>query len=109
MGFPKQEYWSGWLFPFPGDLDDPGIKPISPALQADSLPLSQWGSHCKNPESSVNTCGQNLSADDQVMGTPSSRTSCDRIAALSGSFTTSHSIQSFDHLTFHPYLISITF
>ena len=37
MGFPKQEYWSGWLFPFPGDLDDPGIKPISPALQADSL------------------------------------------------------------------------
>ena len=25
-------------FPFPGDLPDPGIKPGSPALQADSLP-----------------------------------------------------------------------
>ena len=28
----------GKLFPSPGDLPDPGIKPRSPALQADSLP-----------------------------------------------------------------------
>ena len=26
------------------DLPDPGIEPRSPALQADSLPLRQWGS-----------------------------------------------------------------
>ena len=32
MGFPRQEYWSGFLFPSPGDLPDPGIKPSSPAL-----------------------------------------------------------------------------
>ena len=32
MGFPKQEYWSGLPFPFPGDLPDPGIKPGSLAL-----------------------------------------------------------------------------
>ena len=35
MGFSKQEYWSGLLFPPPGDLPDPGIKPmfpVSPAL-----------------------------------------------------------------------------
>ena len=38
MGFPRQEYWSGFPFPFPGDLPDPGIEPRSPALQADSLP-----------------------------------------------------------------------
>jgi len=25
-------------FPFPGDLPNPGIKPTSPAWQADSLP-----------------------------------------------------------------------
>ena len=37
MGFSKQEYWSGLPFPFPGDLSDPGIKPGSPALQADAL------------------------------------------------------------------------
>ena len=38
MGFPRQEYWSGLPFPPPGDLPDPGIKPESPALQADDLP-----------------------------------------------------------------------
>ena len=26
MGFPMQEYWSGLLFPSPGDLPDPGIE-----------------------------------------------------------------------------------
>ena len=37
MGFSRQEYWSGLPFPPPGKLPDPGIKPRSPALQADSL------------------------------------------------------------------------
>ena len=37
MVFSKQEYWSGLSFPSPGDLPDPGIKPGSPALQADSV------------------------------------------------------------------------
>ena len=36
-GFSRPEYWSGLPFPSPGDLPDPGIKPGSPALQADSL------------------------------------------------------------------------
>ena len=31
MGFPRQEYWSGLLFPSLGDLPDSGIKPASPA------------------------------------------------------------------------------
>ena len=37
MEFSRQEYWSGKPFPSPGDLPEPGIKPGSPALQADSL------------------------------------------------------------------------
>ena len=37
MGFFSQEYWSGLPFPSPGDLPHPGIKLMSPALQADSL------------------------------------------------------------------------
>ena len=46
-GFPRQEYWSGLPFPSPGDLPDPGIKSMSPALQANSLPLShQRSSWC---------------------------------------------------------------
>ena len=32
-----QGYWSGLPFPSPGDLPNPGIKPRSPALQADDL------------------------------------------------------------------------
>ena len=32
MGFPRQEYWSGYSFPPPGDLLDPEIEPESPAL-----------------------------------------------------------------------------
>ena len=50
MGFPRKEYWSGLPFPFPGDLPDPGIEPMAPALQADFffffffLPLSYQGS-----------------------------------------------------------------
>ena len=32
MGFSRQEYWGGLLFPSPGDLPDPGIKSGSPTL-----------------------------------------------------------------------------
>ena len=32
MGFSRQEFWSGLLFPSPGDLPDSGIEPRSPAL-----------------------------------------------------------------------------
>ena len=37
MRFSRQEHWSGLPFPSPGDLPDQWIKPMSPALQADSL------------------------------------------------------------------------
>ena len=37
MGFSKQEYWSGLPFASLEDLSDPGIKPVSPALQVVSL------------------------------------------------------------------------
>ena len=43
MGFSRQEYWSGWPCHPPGNLPYTGIKPASPALQADFLPLTHWG------------------------------------------------------------------
>ena len=46
LGFFRQEYWSALPCPPPEDLPNPGIKPASPAtpaLQADSLPLSHQG------------------------------------------------------------------
>ena len=48
MKFSKQEYWSGLPLPSPGDLPDPGIKPMSPALQADSLPSELPGKSYRN-------------------------------------------------------------
>ena len=48
MGFSRQEYWSGLPFPSPGDLPDPGIKPGSPVLQADSLLSEPPGKHYLN-------------------------------------------------------------
>ena len=43
IGFSREEYWSGLLFPSPGDLPDPRIEPTSPALQADALPSEPPG------------------------------------------------------------------
>ena len=33
VGFQRQEYWSGLLFPTPGDLPNPGTEPGSSALE----------------------------------------------------------------------------
>ena len=38
MGFSRQEYWSGLLFPFAGDLPNPGTELVSPA----SPELAVW-------------------------------------------------------------------
>jgi len=47
MGFSRQEYWSGFLpFPLPGDLSDPGVKPVSHVYlhwPEASLPVSPPG------------------------------------------------------------------
>ena len=43
MEFSRPEYWSGYPFPSPGDFPNPGIKPRSSALQADSLPAEPQG------------------------------------------------------------------
>ena len=46
VGLSTQEYWSGLPFLSPADLPNPGIKPGSPALQADSL-LTELHWHLK--------------------------------------------------------------
>ena len=43
MGFSRQEYWSGLLFPSPGDPPNLGIEPRSPVLQVDSLLIEPPG------------------------------------------------------------------
>ena len=53
MGFSRQSSWSGLLFPSPGDLPNPGIKPGSPALQT-LYHLSHQGSQHWPVEKSLN-------------------------------------------------------
>ena len=48
MKFSRQESWSELPFPPPGDLPNPGIKPVF--QQVDSLPLSRLGSPVKPHE-----------------------------------------------------------
>ena len=50
MGFSRQEYCSGFPFPSPGDLPNPGVEPGSPALQVDSLPSEPQGKPLKLTE-----------------------------------------------------------
>ena len=40
LEFSRPQYQSGQPFPSPGDLPNPGIKPGSPALQADFLQIA---------------------------------------------------------------------
>ena len=43
MEFSRPEYWSGYPFPSPGALPNPGIEHRSPIWQADSLPAEPQG------------------------------------------------------------------
>ena len=43
MEFSRPEYWSGYPFPSPEDLPNPGIKLRPPAMPADSLPAEPQG------------------------------------------------------------------
>ena len=43
MGFPRQEYLSGLPFPFPGNLPNTGIKPMSPELVDGFFPIEPPG------------------------------------------------------------------
>ena len=46
MGFSRQEYCSGLLFPSPGDLPDPRIEYVPPTWQADSFHhWATWEAH----------------------------------------------------------------
>ena len=53
MGLLRKECWSGKSLPSPGDLPDPGIEPVSPALQANFL-LTEL------PEKSLSPSGSQL-------------------------------------------------
>jgi len=48
MEFSREEHWNGFPFPSLGDLNNPGIKPGSPVLQADSYLELNKNKFCEN-------------------------------------------------------------
>ena len=46
MGFLRQEYWNGLPFSSAGDLPDPGILPMSPALAGGFFSTEPPGKPC---------------------------------------------------------------
>ena len=67
MEFSRQEYWSGLPFPSPRDLPDPGIKPRSPTLQANSLPSEPQGKPHYPCEHSNNHSFDHLNKIDMIL------------------------------------------
>ena len=66
LGSSREEYWSGLPCPAPGDLPNPGMEPTSaasPALQANSLPLSHRGI----PLSTVSSPKWDLSFKNKIL------------------------------------------
>ena len=53
VGFSRNEYWNGLPFPSPGDLPDPGIEPVSFALQVNSIPTDLPGKSLRKKLSSI--------------------------------------------------------
>ena len=64
MGFSRQEYWDRLPFPPPGNLPDPGIKPVSlksPALAGQLLTTSTtWEAHLAHTRLKNSKCLQGL-------------------------------------------------
>ena len=69
MEFSRPEYWSGKPFPSPRDLTNPGIKPISPSLQMDSLPAEPPGKSKQEQRSVTNFHG---TQPKEILSTPKS-------------------------------------
>ena len=63
MEFSRQECWGGLPFPSPGDHPNPGMEPVSPALQADSLPSKPPGQPLISTK-----CSSRLLAKDSILG-----------------------------------------
>ena len=58
MEISRPEYWSGQTFPSLGNLPNPGIKPRSPAMQADCLPAEPQGKPKNTPVSRLSLLRQ---------------------------------------------------
>ena len=71
MGFSRQEHWNGLPFPSPGDLPDPGIEPVAPALAGGFFTF--WGiftvmTAVSVPPRQTDTGAESFVNDDKSIG-----------------------------------------
>ena len=66
MEFSWPKYWSGWPFPSPGDLPNPGMEPGSPELQADSLSAESQGKTFHKAIAAINSDSSDGAGKDHL-------------------------------------------
>ena len=70
MEFSRPEYWSGWPFPSPGYLLNPGISPRPSTLQVGSLPAEPQGKPKKTGVGSLSLLPADLPHPEIEVGSP---------------------------------------
>ena len=70
MEFSRQEYWSGKLFLSPGDFPNPGVKPRSPTLRADSLLAEPQGKPRNTGVGSLSLLHGSFLTQESKLGSP---------------------------------------
>jgi len=80
MEFSRSEYWGGYPFPSPRDLPNPGIKPRSPTLQADSLLAEPQGKSKNTGVGSISLLQRIFPAQELNLGLPHCRWILDQLS-----------------------------
>ena len=70
MEFSRSEYWSGQPFPSPGNLPNPGIEPMSPAFQVDSVPAKPPGKPKKSTVGNLSLLQWIFKTHSNILGLP---------------------------------------
>ena len=100
MGFPRQEYWRGLLFPFPGDLPDPEVTTIW--LKWICLLYSWWSFYTRKPPSApIDLFGESHTLCFVLHGLRGLVWLLDLSSRFWGSFLNLVALMSLTHLTLY--------
>ena len=85
MKFSGQEYWSGWPFPFPGDLPEPGIEPHLLHWQVILYHCTTKEAHKKSHKKDIDSMGEGEGGEIWENGIETCIISCMKRVASPGS------------------------
>ena len=76
MKFPRQKYWSGLPFPFPGDLPDTGIKPGSSVVAGRFFTTGSPRKPQTHGSYIINVVRDNIVVNNSIVKYPVSKAAC---------------------------------